>query len=234
MIKITFTLLLLLLNSCFTFCSSPGLNNPPHPPETYAQLVSRIAEKKAGLRQAYQDASAEKKDSVIKLARHFLFTTITTDLFSKWYNTPWTFYGHTRTPGEGSIACGYFVTTVLLDAGFNIPSVEWAQLASETFIKKMTADLKRFHSRPMSEVISYVSKREDGLYVTGLDNHVGFVYKNGKSMKFVHSNYYQPDIGVMEQEIDEYHPLSKSNYRVLGRILGDEMVKKWLLDGEFE
>ena len=37
-----------------------------------------------------------------------------------WIGTVWDFNGVTRTPKQGAIACGYFVTNVLTDLGFKI------------------------------------------------------------------------------------------------------------------
>lgn len=111
------------------------------------------------------------KDSVIDTARKFLLNTIGNDVFPYWYGTPWDFNGHTKIPQQGAIACGYFVTTVLLDAGFNIPRIKWAQLASEVFIKKLASNnLQRFSNKPISEIEEYLRNIEPGLYVVGLDN----------------------------------------------------------------
>ncbi len=155
---------------------------------------------------------------------------ITTDIFNCWYGTPWDFNGQTRTPQQGSIACGYFVTGVLYDAGLNIPRVNWAQQASEVFITKMSNDIKRFSNVSVEEVKLYLKKKGNGLYIVGLDKHVGFVFVKGEEIKFVHSNYYQRDIGVMSEELDSENPLKDSNYRVIGKIIDDAMVENWILN----
>jgi hypothetical protein len=53
------------------------------------------------------------------------------------------------------------------------------------------------------------------------------VVKND-TIKFVHSNYYQPWIGVMSEEIDSTNPLRDSDYRVIGKLLSDEMMVNWI------
>ncbi len=40
-----------------------------------------------------------------------LFTYLDKDMPAYWDDTTWDFYGMSRIPGEGEIACGYFVTT---------------------------------------------------------------------------------------------------------------------------
>ena len=104
----------------------------------------------------------------------------------------------------------------------------WAQQASEFFILKMSTDIRHFSNSPVSDVISYIRSRENGLYMVGLDCHVGFVYKNNDTIQFVHANYYQPSTGVMSENLDTWNPLNASKYRVFGRILDDACMRKWL------
>jgi hypothetical protein len=44
-----------------------------------------------------------------------------------------------ETPGRGEIACGYFVSTVLRDAGFGVERVRLAQQASERIVRTLSA-----------------------------------------------------------------------------------------------
>ena len=47
-------------------------------------------------------------------------------------------------------------------------------------------------------------------------------------MKFVHSNYYHPEIGVMSEAINSENPLKHSKYIVIGKLLSDEMIVSWI------
>lgn len=201
---------------------------------SYDSLKSFVKELKAEFNTAYKSASESQKDSILKAANDSLSKLIINDYFGHWYGTAWEFEGTTRTPKEGTIACGYFVTTVLEDAGFNIPRVKWACVPSETMIKGMTKKLKHIINRPVSEVEEYIRKSGKGLYVVGLDNHTGFIYNDGTIIRFVHSNYYLPQEGVMEQELDSHNPLKNSKYRVIGKILDDAMMKSWILNKRME
>ncbi|MCG3164344.1 MAG: hypothetical protein POELPBGB_00098 [Bacteroidia bacterium] len=211
--------LIFLAQSCEVTSQSNG---------TYQTLKSNIVLKQQQLREQYQGAAQSRKDSLLKAARTFLLQKITEDIFNEWYNTPWDFNGTTQVPREGTIACGYFVTTVLRDAGFNIPRVKWAQLASEGVILKVCSDIKRFRNVPVEDVEGYILSKEDGLYIIGLDCHVGFIMKKGKDVSFVHSNYYQRTVGVMKEPLKGRNPLNDSKYRVIGKILDDEMVRNWI------
>jgi len=183
---------------------------------------------------AYHNADSLHKSIVVDSVRKYLLRTIINEIFPPWYGTPWDFYGTSRIPGSGTIACGYFVTGILTDAGFDIPRVKWAQLASEEIIKRISRDLKRFSDRPVEEVIAYIKSRPNGLYVVGLDHHVGFIFKYNTLVRFVHSNYYHQYIGVMSEELDSENPLKDSHYRIVGRIMEDKMIISWIENSRIE
>ncbi|WP_051697631.1 hypothetical protein [Prevotella sp. 10(H)] len=197
----------------------------------YAELKKETIEKREAFRKAYEanKNNKEKQDSILLEAQKYLLT-ISDDFFRSWYNTPWTFHGHSQTPKEGSIACGYFVTTTLRDMGFNIPRIKWAQQASEYLIKKVSTDIKRFQQKPMKDIVSYIESKGEGLYIVGLDSHVGYIYYLNGKMSFVHANYYKPKIGVMSEPLTGRNPLNDSKYRVIGKIFDKEMVKNWILN----
>ncbi len=195
----------------------------------YPAFLKGVLAQRNEYKLAYDKAVGPAKDSILNEARTYLVNTISDEVFPYWYGTPWDFNGTTRTPQKGKIACGYFVTTVLEDVGFKIPRTGWAQSASEVFIKKLAPDnIKRFSNRPLVEVEKYLLTSGDGLYVVGLDIHVGFIVVKDQSISFVHSNYYQPEIGVMKQDIDDKSPFKDSKYRIIGKLMSDEMVVNWI------
>lgn len=197
--------------------------------KSYPELKKETLERRAIFFKEYSGSKNNKikQDSIIAEAQNYLLT-ISDDFFRSWYNTPWTFHGHSQTPGEGSIACGYFVTTTLRDMGFNIPRIKWAQQASEYMIKKVTTDIKRFQQKPMKDILDYIEAKGEGLYIVGLDSHVGYIYYLNGTMSFVHANYYRPQIGVMSEPLIGRNPLNDSKYRVIGKIFDREMVQSWI------
>ena len=202
-------------------------------PISYTEIKSKITSEQQRLHDAYL-VDGNNKDSLINVSRAYIFGEIINSVFPAWFGTPWAFNGTTTQPKTDSIACGYFVTTVLRDAGFKIPRVKWAQMASETMILRMTSDIKRYSNIPAENVIVEIKTRGPGLYVVGLDLHVGFIYYDDKTIQFVHSNYYQPDIGVMAEEPIGVNPFYYSKYRVVGKILGDKMMTAWLTGNTME
>lgn len=198
----------------------------PHP--TYAQTKLAIETKRLSFQHAYETADSSGRAALLDSARNYLFDRITLDLLPAWYGTPWDFNGVTRIPGQGKIACGYFVNTVLLDAGFRLPRIKWSQQGAEAITVKLSDRIKRFRDRPVSEVEAYLRIEGDGLYKVGLDNHVGFIVVRDGRSRFVHSSYYQPETGVMSEPLEGNNPLAHSRYRIIGHLLGDEMIRTWI------
>ena len=196
--------------------------------QDYDGLKKRIEDKRLSIYQEYKSADSLKQDSLLKIADNFVVKILIDSIFPAWYNTPWDFNGHTTTPQKGKIACGYFITTTLNDAGFNIPRIKWAQMVSEHIIHKLTTDIKRFHKAQMSDIVKYINNKGNGLYIVGLDDHVGFISKQGVKLQFIHSSYYKPQTGVMAEPLIGWNPLHYSKYRIIGKILDNDMLRKWI------
>ena len=137
----------------------------------------------------------------------------------KWVGTPWAYSGTTQVPRQGSIACGYFVTTTLRAAGKDIDRVRLAQAASEKMILKVTPleSIRRYRDRPLAEVLDGLRAQGEGYYIVGLDSHTGFlkVDRSG-AVVFIHS---APGRGVAFEEPAKAPELARSRYRVTGKLV---------------
>jgi len=80
------------------------------------------------------------KISFINNLKDSIVLKIVDDIIPYWYGTPWEFYGTTEKPKQGSIACGYFVSTILKHAGYNVEKNKMAQQASELIIKSLVSE----------------------------------------------------------------------------------------------
>lgn len=192
----------------------------------YQQCLERIYHSRDSLGEVLNSVNG---DTIVKSSQQLLIRFIENNILPHWYYTPWDFNGTTRIPKRGSIACGYFVTTVLQDVGFDIPRVKWAQLGPDGVIKKFCREIKHFRDRPVSDVVDYIKKKPDAVYVVGLDCHVGFIIKYQGKIQFVHSNYYHPEIGVMSENLDSENPLRDSKYRVVGTVTDSINTLRWIL-----
>ena len=197
--------------------------------ESYASKLNSLATERQKLAEEYRK-SAGNKQEVLEKARRVFVSSIDRNIFPFWYGTDWDFNGVTETPREGKIACGYFVTTVLRDAGLRLSRVSLAQQASEKIIKSLTTApyIKRFHNAPIEKFVDEVKKSGVGLYIVGLDIHVGFILNTGEEIYFIHSSYLEPSEVIREKAIGS-PILRTSRYRVIGKISADdELITKWL------
>jgi hypothetical protein len=146
------------------------------------------------------------------------------------YGTKWNFYGTTQKPNEGTIACGYFVTTTLRDMGVPINRVKMAQCASEEMIRSLCTKKHIHHLSNLGipEFEKQLKKFGNGLYVVGLDNHTGFLLLSTQGNYFIHASGIYP-FQVVKDKLSESPLLIKSKYRVVGKISGDEVfLRKWV------
>lgn len=66
------------------------------------------------------------------------------------------------------------------------------------------------------------------MYLVGLDSHTGFISVTDNTIRFIHADYYEPHIGVVSEKIDSESPINDSKYRVIGKLMPDEMVVAWI------
>lgn len=146
----------------------------------------------------------------------YFFKFINYDVPDYWGNTPWSFAGTSREPQKGTIACGYFVTNILSDYGFDINRTYLAQQASSVMIKKLCNDIKYFTKR--EDLEQYIlSKNKNQVYIVGLDFHTGFITREDKDTYFIHSNYIKNQ-GVMKELTQNSKALNASKTFMIGAL----------------
>jgi len=183
----------------------------------------------------YRQANHEaQKKAVLTEARELLEHSLP-EIMRCWLGTPWDFNGTAKTPGEGKIACGYFVTTVLEGAGFRIERTTLAQQASEQILRTFLPqdDLRIRVGVPYKTFRFETTRGRPGIYLVGLDTHIGFVVVKQQDFRFIHSSGSQPCC-VVDEGSEQALVLERSNYRVLGNITGnDEVIRRWLMGETF-
>lgn len=195
-----------------------------------AEPVIPYAERQAALeaRRIELAARARAGEDVRAEARAVLLRALRQELLPAWFGTSWDFHGTTTEPGKGRIACGYFVSTVLEDAGFRVERVALAQQPAEHIIKTLVPprSIRRFRNRPVREVVDHVASQGEGLWIVGLDYHVGFLYSDGDHVEMCHSSYLDSAAVVCEPAAASGAMVS--DYRVVGRLFEDPMIDAWL------
>ncbi len=199
--------------------------------DEYPELLKRIGRQRLKLQNQFNNAATDaERQLIIDAGRKYIISVIADSLIPCWYGTPWDFYGQTQKPNQGSIACGYFVSTILKHAGFQVERTLLAQQASELIIKSLTSEkyIKRFSNIVITDFIEKIKNAGAGLFIVGLDYHTGFLYNDGSGIYFLHSAYLEPLCVVRESALKSVI-LSASAYRVTGKITDDDaLIRKWL------
>lgn len=205
----------------------PGYHRWVYTPEKYQKVLIDVKNERSALASAYNSAAVEGRQEVLESARKAFQEQVESELFPFWYGTRWAYHGTTQVPGQGKIACGYFVTTVLRDMGCEIDRSGLAQAPSETMIKALTDEshIQRYSGMALPDFVKKVKAQGDGLYIVGLDTHTGFITCNNGKVHFVHSGGHS----VIREPALKSRTLKKSQYRVTGKLSHDDtFIKDWL------
>lgn len=143
-----------------------------------------------------------------------------------WYGTEWDFNGYTSIPNQGVIACGYFVSTTLEHVGIVINRYHLAQQAGLNEAKSLAiADSNYFTVYGIDNLLEKMKPYENALYFVGLDNHVGYLYKENETLYFIHSNYIDDKVMI---EKAQFSQAFQSNIYVVAELSTNELLlDKW-------
>ncbi len=201
--------------------------------EHYGGILDELGATQYDLKRSYKSAVSEReRDYIEREAHQHIFETIEQVLFEEWYGTSWDFNGTTEIPNTGKVACGYFVSTVLRDAGFPIERRRLAQQSSENIIKTLVddEDISRYSDIEIDAFEQDVIQHGDGFYILGLDTHVGFLRVIDGKAFIIHSSYSYWG-GVKKEPLSKSDVVIKSRYRVIGKISSNkQLLQKWLND----
>lgn len=209
-------------------CNAPSSadSEPTRPAvaRSYATIRSAL---EAARRTLAKGLDGDKRRTLAK-ARALVVRTLRDELWPAWNGTPWAMNGITQVPHEGQIACGYFVSTTLLHAGFAVERAKLGQQASELITRTLVTQEPIWvrSDQPIDAFVDTLRRGGDGLYLVGLDNHVGFVIVDGKDTWFHHAG--PGDEGVRREPARTASFLSTSRYREAAKLFDDALLEKWL------
>ncbi|XOV67705.1 MAG: hypothetical protein ACFHU9_00775 [Fluviicola sp.] len=148
------------------------------------------------------------------------------EIIPHWYGTEWDFNGYTAIPNQGEIACGYFVSTTLEHIGIVVNRYHLAQQAGLNEAKSLAiVDANYFTVYGWAALHDTMRSYRDGIYFVGLDNHVGYLYKEGPQLYFIHSNYIEDKVMI---EKAAYSQAFKSNIYVVAKLSTNELLlERW-------
>ncbi|MCP4138551.1 MAG: hypothetical protein GY754_46765 [bacterium] len=250
-LNIRYTLILLILSITLSHCAKEPAPKPELTPrqkqfaqqallEEYENVKNEIEQSRKQFHKRYRKTlrknNSGDRQAVLAQARACITDSVI-DLSKFWPGTPWNFYGSSSKPQEGTIACGYFVTTLLRHAGFRINRVRLAQQPASCIIDTFTTKKKiQFHysNASIEKFNGSLEPMPRGIFIVGLDKHTGFIIKTGSLTYFLHASYYKPPLAVTEQAITAPSPLRDSKYRLLCNILLDDtVVTNWITGKKF-
>lgn len=211
-------LISLTLSSAYTLRVLPDTSS-------YHSVKETVLTQKGDVSKSYNQGHISI-DSVGRCFEELLINT----LIPHWYGRPWDFNGHTPTPDSGSVACGYFVSTTLLHMGVKLNRYRLAQQSALNEVKSLaiTSELIQ-HYRYKTNLAEQLSKElSDGLYIVGLDFHVGYLLVKEDKHYFIHSTYLPPAKVVIEETAYSEAWHASDNYYIAPVSQNPLLMKKWL------
>jgi hypothetical protein len=201
--------------------------------ERYAVMMKDLARWREDLAGRYARARTAEGRGEVEHDARVILEKFLPEMMRCWRGTAYDFNGVAEGPGDGGVACGYFVSTVLRDAGFKVNRYTLAQQPSanimRSFVEREACELRV--GVGYEEYVDWFENQELGIYLMGLDTHVGFVVNEGEGMRFLHSSGIEA-AGVVEETRGNANAIKWSNWRMLGRFSGEPKVIRMWLKGE--
>jgi hypothetical protein len=205
----------------------------------YGVLLEQVAAHRGELGARYASARGPRARAAIRdEARRFIVDTLVAQVFPAWMGMP-SGGGPTATaslPHEPGmyISCSYFLTAALQNAGLVLESRARFAQAPAAWIERALlppgGQIHRYGNLSSEELEQRLVGLGDGLYVVGLNIHVGFIVVSGGHASFVHSSYTPPGTVVDEPVVSSMAiALSRrAGYWVSPLFKDDRIVEMWL------
>jgi hypothetical protein len=209
-------------------------NIPNNQLANYTTVLNKITKSRDSLAHLYKTTDSElEKKAIIAKAGILFQNSLLYSVFPYWYGTKWDFNGYSEIPREGTIACGYFLSTTLRHAGLPINRYKLAQQTPQNEAKSLASGAKVIELGDVSnkEMLEYFKANcTEGIYFVGLFNHVGFLLYSNNQLYFIHSNYIGTSGVTLEctkYSLAFHGPV----YYIVPLSTNEIFIKKWLLQG---
>ncbi len=171
---------------------------PALPAVDYEATLQAIEASRLRLAGRYTQADTEALRAAIRAEARAVFkAAIIEQLFPAWLGMAWglgpnSTANRAHAPGM-TVACGYFVSAVLENAGLRVKTrFSYAQ-APALHVQRTLApgqgEVHRFFSVPGETLAAGIAGLGEGLYIIGLSNHIGFVVVDAAGVRLVHASY---------------------------------------------
>ncbi len=196
--------------------------------EDYATLKAYSESLRKQLYQRYIALRGEDSHLFLDSVGHVYGLLIAKEFIPHWLGTGWTYNGHTDIPKEGTVACGYLVSTIFKHSGININRYKLAQQAASNGAKTILGTNRAPNFVRYDAIFDHLNGLPDGLYKVGLNNHTGFLWLENMKAYFLHSTF----IGNEGVKIEDVTCSMAFNYSSIFQIVpisnNHFLIKKWL------
>jgi hypothetical protein len=133
-----------------------------------------------------------------------------------------------ETPHSGKTNCGTFVGTLFRDLGFVVDIKKLQRQPSQGIIRSFVRGkrVQKFVGASMETFLEGVKEMGPGLYIIGLDLHVGILIQSASGIRYAHSSSETGKV-VIESAADAW-TIQSSGYRVVGKVLSPRNIRDWL------
>lgn len=210
-----------------------------HDAAAYEAALAKIEGRRLALARRFKAAEdAGGRAAVRAEARTFTRTAMREVVLPAWLGMPWGL-GPDSTPTRPHqagtvIACGYFVSSTLENLGLKLDTrFRFAQapaLHAQRSLAPAPRDLHVFFSIPGDLLARKIAALGEGLYVIGLNNHIGFVDVRGEEVRLIHASYTGEQL-VTDEPLAAAQVIANSRaagYFVTPLLQDDRLVEHWL------
>jgi hypothetical protein len=205
----------------------------------YEALLDQVGAHRSELGARYAAAHGPRARAAIRdEARRFVVDTLVSQIFPAWMGMPsgggpQATASRPHEPGM-YISCSYFLTAALQNAGLVLESRARFAQAPAAWIERALlppgGQIHRYGNLSGVELEQRLVGLGEGLYVVGLNIHVGFIVVRDGHAWFVHSSYTPPGTVVNEPVVEsEAIALSRrKGYWISPLFQDDRIVEMWL------
>lgn len=202
------------------------------PKGKYNEQKQNIKLKRQEFFDDYQNANDSAKSRIIEEAGNYLFDNLLNKIIPFWYKMPWNLSGYSNIPQEGTVGCSYFISNTLLACGFNLNRYRLGQtdpIAGSRSLTFTDSVVKYRNDGSMENLAKIILKNHpEGIYIIGLDIHVGYLLIYKSKLYFIHSAYYYPNVVCIEFFEKSVGIQSSTTYYITPITNNKKLVEKWI------
>lgn len=221
--------------------SVPDAGEPDAGTESFEELVARIEARRVELHARFESGNARTRARVRQDAREYVVDAMIEEIFPRWMGMPWTMAvirdglkPDARVPWEEGkgVSCSFFVTSTLENAGLRLAGrrvfAGAVALPVQRSLSPRKKDMRRWHGIGPEKLKQRMLKWGEGLYIVGLNCHIGYIVVREGDVRFVHSSYTEP-FRVVDEPLVEAEAIALSpGYVVTALYRDDRLIDFWL------